>query len=70
MMWEGHLVQMEDGQLPNGAQTVKRRIKGGRPQLKREDCFKKDAKKSKKDEKGREKAADREKIEAVHQCKN
>ena len=56
----GHLVQMEEGKgrLPKRAEAVKQRGCRKRPQLRWEDCIKKDVRKAEEDIKRR--AADRE----------
>ena len=39
IMWAGHVVQMEEGRMPKKAEPMKRGI----PQLRWEDCAKRDA---------------------------
>ena len=59
----GHLVWMEEGRLPNKVQVMKHPGHGkrDRPQLRWEDCIKKDVRKAKEADKWREKAVSREK---------
>ena len=58
MKWAGHLVRMKDERLQKRSQTNKQEgcRKRGRPQLKWEDCVKRDLRKAEEDGKWREKA--------------
>ena len=62
MKQPGHLVQMEEGRLPKRAEAVKQPgcSKRVRPQLRWEDCVKRDVRKTKDNKKWKEKATDRE----------
>ena len=61
MRWAGHLVRMDTGKLGKRAEVEKYqgRRKGGWPQLRWEDCMRRDMGRSGKDERWREEAADR-----------
>ena len=71
MRWAGHLVRMDASKLAKRAEVEKHqgRRKRGRPQLRWEDCMRRDMRRSGEDEKWREGAADRklwkERIERV-----
>ena len=43
IMWASHLVQVEEARLPRKAEAVKH---SGRPQLRRDDCIKRDVRKA------------------------
>ena len=61
MKWAGHMVRMNDDKLPKRAETKRQegsRKRGG-PQLRWEDCVKRDLRKAKEEEKWREKANNR-----------
>ena len=65
MKWAGHMVRMKDDKLPKRAETTKQEgcRKRGRPQLRREDCVKRDLRKAEGEEKWREKANNRDQWE-------
>ena len=57
MKWAGHMVRMKDERLPKRSETNKQGCrKRGRPQLRWEDCVKRDLRKAEEEEKWREKA--------------
>ena len=60
--WAGHMVRMKDERLPKRSETKKQEgcRKRGRPQLRCEDCVKRDLRKAEEEEKWREKANNRE----------
>ena len=62
MKWTGHLIRMKDGKLPKRYETKKQEgcRKRGRPQLRWEDCVKRDLRKAEEEEKWREKANNRD----------
>ena len=53
MKWAGHMVKMKDERLSKRSETKKQEgcRKRGRPQLKWEDCVKRDLRKAEKEEK-------------------
>ena len=55
MKWAGHMVRMKVDKLPKRAETKKQEgfRKRGRPQLKWEDCVKRDLRKAKEEENGK-----------------
>ena len=61
MRWAGHLVRMDASKLAKRAEVEKHqgRRKRGRPQLRWEDCMRRDMRRSGEDERWREGAADR-----------
>ena len=61
-MWACHFVRMDEGWLSKKAEAMKLlgRRKRGRPQLRWEDCVKRDVRKAGEDDKWRETAAERE----------
>ena len=61
MKWAGHMVRMKDDIPPKRAETRKQEgcRKGGRQQLRWEDCAKRDLRKAEEEEKWREKANNR-----------
>ena len=54
VQWAGHMVRMKDDKLPKRAETKKHEgyRKRGRPQLRWEDCVKRDLRKAKEEENG------------------
>ena len=62
MKWAGHMVRMKDEKLPKRSETMKHDgcRKRGRPQLRWEDCVKRDLRKAQEEEKWREKANNRD----------
>ena len=54
MKWAGHMVRMKDDKLPKRAETNKQEgsRKRGRPQLRWEDCVKRDLRKAEQEESG------------------
>ena len=62
MSWAGQMVRMKDERLPKRSETKKQEgcRKRGRPQLRREDCVKRDPRKAEKEEKWRENANNRD----------
>ena len=62
MKWAGHMVRMKDEKLPKRSETMKHDgcRKRGRPQLRWEDCVKRDLRKAEEEEKWREKANNRD----------
>ena len=67
MKWAGHMVRMNDDKLPKRAETKRQEgsIKRGRPQLRWEDCIKRDLRKAKDEEKWREKANNRDRWKLI-----
>ena len=61
MKWAGHMVRMKDDNLPKRSETKNQEgfRKRGRPQLRWEDCAKKDTRKAEEEENWREKANNR-----------
>ena len=60
MKWAGHIVRMKDDKLPKRSETKKQGFrKRGRPQLRCEDCVKRDLRKAEEEEKWRENANNR-----------
>ena len=68
MKWAGHMVRMKDEKLPKRSETMKHDgcRKRGRPQLRWEDCVKRDLRKAEEEEKWREKANNRGPMETNH----
>ena len=62
MKLAGHMVRMKDDKLPKRAQKKKQEgsRKRGKPQLRWEDCVKRDVRKAEEEEKWREKANNRD----------
>ena len=62
MKWAGHMVRMKDEKLPKRSETMKHDgcRKRGRPQLRWEDCVKRDLRKAEEEEKWREKPNNRD----------
>ena len=62
MKWAGHMVRMKDDKLPKRAETKKQEgsRKRGRPQLRWEDCVKRDLRKAGEEDKWRETANNRD----------
>ena len=62
MKWAGHIVRMIDGRLPKKSEAKKQEgcRKRGRPQLRWDDCVKRDLRKAEEEEKWREKANNRD----------
>ena len=62
MKWAGHFVRMKDERLPKRSATKKQEgcRKRGRPQLRWEDCVKRDLRKAEEEEKWIEKTNNRE----------
>ena len=62
MKWAGHMVRMKDDKLPKRSETKKQEgfRKRGRPQLRWEDCVKRDLRKAEEEEKWRENANNRD----------
>ena len=54
MKWAGHMVRVKYGKLPKRAETMKQvgSRKRGRPQLRWEDCVKRDMRKAEEEENG------------------
>ena len=54
MKWAGHMVRMKDDKLPKSAETKKQEgsRKRGRPQLRWENCVKRDQRKAEEEENG------------------
>ena len=67
MKWAGHMVRMNDDKLPKRAETNRQEgsRKRGRPQLRWEDCVKRDLRKAKEEEKWREKANNRDRWKLI-----
>ena len=67
MKWAGHMVRMNDDKLPKRAETKRQEgsRKQGRPQLRWEDCVKRDLRKAKEEEKWREKANNRDRWKLI-----
>ena len=67
MKWAGHMVRMNDDKLPKRAETKTQEgsRKRGRPQLRWEDCVKRDLRKAKEEEKWREKANNRDRWKLI-----
>ena len=67
MKWAGHMVRMNDDKLPKRAETKRQEgsRKRGRPQLRWEDCVKRDLRKAKEEEKWREKANNRDRWKLI-----
>ena len=67
MKWGEHMVRMKDERLPKICETKKQRgcIKQRRPQVRWEDCLKKDLRKADEEEKWREKASNRERLKKI-----
>ena len=65
--WAGHMVRMNDDKLPKRAETKRQEgsRKRGRPQLRWEDCVKRDLRKAKEEEKWREKANNRDRWKLI-----
>ena len=62
MKWAGHMVRMKDANLPKRAETKKQEgsRKRGRPELRWEDCVKRDLRKAEEEDKWREKPNNRD----------
>ena len=62
MKWAGHMVRMKYDKLPKTSVTKKQKgfRKRGRPQLRWEDCVKRDLRKAEEEERWREKASNRD----------
>ena len=62
MKWAGHMVRMKDDKLTKRSEKKKQECfrKRGRPQLRWEDCVKRDLRKAEEEEKWREKANNRD----------
>ena len=60
--WAGHMIRMKDEKLPKRSEKMKQDgcRKRGRPQLRWEDCVKRDLRKAEEEEKWREKANNRD----------
>ena len=67
MKWAGHMVRMNDDKLPKRVETKRQEgsRKRGRPQLRWEDCVKRDLRKAKEEEKWREKANNRDRWKLI-----
>ena len=67
MKWAGHMVRMNDDKLPKRAETKRQEgsRKRGRPQLRWEDCVKRNLRKAKEEEKWREKANNRDRWKLI-----
>ena len=67
MKWAGHMVRMKGDKLPKRAETKKQEgfRKRGRPQLKWEDCVKRDLRKAGEGDKWREKANNRDRWKQI-----
>ena len=67
MKWAGHMVRMNDDKLPKRAETKRQEgsRKRGRPQLRWEDCVKRDFRKAKEEEKWRENANNRDRWKLI-----
>ena len=67
MKWAGHMVRMNDDKLPKRAEPKRQEgsRKRGRPQLRWEDCVKRDLRKAKEEEKWREKANNRDRWKLI-----
>ena len=67
MKWAGHMVRVKDDKLPKRSETKKQEgfRKRGRPQLRWEDCVKRDLRKAEEEEKWREKANNRDQMEVT-----
>ena len=65
--WAGHMVRMKDDTLPKRAETKKQEgsRKRGRPQLRWEDCVKRDLRKAEEEEKWRENANNRDQWQQI-----
>ena len=62
MKWAGHTVRMKDGGMSKRSETKKQEgcRKRGRPQLRWEDCVKRDLRKAEEEEKWRQQANNRD----------
>ena len=67
MKWAGHMVRMKDDKLPKRAESNKQEgsRKRGRPQLRWEDCVKRDLRKAEEEDKWRENANNRDQWKQV-----
>ena len=67
MKWVGYIVGMKDDKLSKRAETKKQEgsRKRGRPQLRWEDCVKRDLRKAEEEEKWREKANNRDRWKQI-----
>ena len=67
MKWAGHMVRMNDDKLPKRAETKRQEgsRKRGRPQLRWEDCVKRDLRKAEEEENWREKANNRDRWKLI-----
>ena len=67
MKWAGHMVRMKEDKLQKRAETKKQEgsTKRGRPQLRWEDCVKRDLRKTEEEEKWREKANNRDRWKLI-----
>ena len=67
MKWAGHMVRMKDDKLPKIAETKKQEgsRKRGRPQLRWEDCVKRDLRKAEQEETWRENANNKERWKLI-----
>ena len=65
MKWAGHMVRMKNDKLPKRSETKKQGgfRKRGKPQLRWEDCVKRDLRKAEEEEKWSEKANNRDQME-------
>ena len=69
MKWAGHMIRMKDDILPKRSETKKQDgiTKRIRPQLRWEDCVKRDLRKAEEEEKWREKANNRDQWKQITQ---
>ena len=69
MKWAGHMVRMKDDKLPKRAETKNQEgsRKRGSPQLRWEDCVKRDLRKAEEEEKWREKGQQQGPMEENHE---
>ena len=69
MKWAEHMVRMKYDKLPKRSETKKQEgfRKRGRPQLRWDDCVKRELRKAEEEEKWREKANDKSPMEANYE---
>ena len=69
MKWAGHMVRMKDDKLPKRSETKKQEgsRKRGRPQLRCEDCVKRDLRKAEEKDKWSEMANNRDQWKQITQ---
>ena len=67
MKWGGHMVRMNNDKLPKSAETKRQEgsRKRGKPQLRWEDCVKRDLRKAEEEDKWRENANNRDRWKLI-----